>query len=142
MWQADWGRRDKTNLYVVPAAKFQEQEFLAYKLWPSAVIVDWRTDFLTSVRPTQRHMGLTVAGEIERIRQFCNSERQVFIIINTEYFLARFTEIEREQFWFGLWGDFPHLKGIIIFTALDTPAFLPNKLVLESWDNAGRLIKG
>ena len=142
MWKPDWGRRDRTNIYIVPAAKYDEQEFLGYRIWPSAAIVDWRTDFLSGVRPKQLHLGLTVSGEMDRIRRVGNSDRQVFVIINTEYFLAHFTPIERDRFWSSLWSDFPHLKGIVIFTTLDTAALLPNKVELERWANAGRLIQG
>lgn len=139
MWQPDWTRRDRTILYIVPSSRFQEQEFLTYQLLPSATVVDWRKDFLANVRPTQRRLGLTVTGELERLRRIGNSARSVFSIINTEYFLARFTEREREQFWLALWNDFPHLTGIIIFSALDTPALLPDKLDLENWRKDGRL---
>jgi hypothetical protein len=139
MWQPDWTRRDRTILYIVPAQRFEEQEFLTYQLLPSAVVVDWRKEFLANVRPTQRRMGLTVTGEIERIRRIGDSARRVFSIINTEYFLARITEREREQFWLAMWSDFPHLTGMIMFSALDTIALLPDKLDLESWRNEGRL---
>jgi hypothetical protein len=140
MWQLDWTRRDRTNLYLIPPTRYQEQEFLTYQLLPSAVVVDWRKEFLANVRPTQRLLGLTVSGELNRIRRIGDSARRVFSIINTEYFLARFTEREREQFWLALWGDFPHIKGIIIFSALDTPTLLPDKLDLENWRNDGRLL--
>jgi len=139
MWQPDWTRRDRTNLYLLPPGRYQEQEFLAFQLLPSAEVVDWRRQFLLTVRPTQRHMGLTVAGELERIRVIGNSARRVFCIINTEYFLARFNEKEREQFWLGLWSDFPHLTGLILFASLDTPALLPGKSDLDQWRSEGRL---
>jgi|SRR6185295_141853 len=139
MWQPEWTRRDKTNLYLFPPRRYEEQEFLTYQLLPSAEVVDWRKQFLSTVRPKQRHMGLTVAGELERIRRIGNSARRVFSIINTEYFLVRFTERERERFWLGLWSEFPHLMGIILFVALDMPALLPDKLDLENWRRDGRL---
>lgn len=139
MWQPDWTQRDRTILYIVPSTRFQEQEFLTYQLLPSATAVDWRKEFLAKVRPTQRRLGLTVASEIERIRRIGNSAQRVFSIINTEYFLAHFTEREREQFWLALWSDFPHLTGIIVFSVLNTPALLPDKLDLENWRKDGRL---
>ena len=73
-------------------------------------------------------MGITVASELQRLRAIGNSARRIFSIINTEYFLAKFTTMEREQFWLGLWSDFPHVTGIVLFTVLNTPAFLPDKL--------------
>jgi hypothetical protein len=140
MWQPNWTRRDRTNLHIVPPVRFQEQELLTYQLLPSAEVVDWRKEFLSNVRPAQRLLGLTVTGELERIRRIADSARRVFSIINTEYFLARFTENEREDFWLALWGDFPHHKGIIVFSVLDTAALLPNKLDLENWRNDDRLL--
>ena len=139
MWQPDWARRDMTNLYIVPPTRFQEQEFLTYQLLPAAAVVDWRKEFLGTLRPKQRRLGLSVAGELERLRRIGNSAQRVFSIINTEYFLARFTARELEQFWLALWSDFPHLTGIILFCTLDTPALLPDKLDLENWLNDGRL---
>src|SRR5437660_1737632 len=131
MWQPDWSRRNRSCLYLVPPARYEEQEFLTYQLVPSAEIIDWRQRFLSTVRPMQRHMGITVAAEIQRLQSIGNSARRVFSIINTEYFLAKFTAAEREQFWLGLWSDFPHVTGIVLFTALNTPALLPDKLDLE-----------
>jgi hypothetical protein len=141
MWKPDWTRRDRSNLYLVPPEKFDQQEFLTRQLSASAVIYDWREEFLKTVRPTQKLLGVSVRSEIERLQKVCNSGRQVFSIINTEYFLAYFDERMREQFWLSLFYDFPNLTGFIIFTVFDTPTLAPDKLVLEEWQKDGRLFR-
>jgi hypothetical protein len=139
MWKPDWTRRGKTNLYIVPPARYNEQDFLTYQLLPSAKVIDWRKEFLSAARKAQKRLGLTVASELERLDRIGNSERRVFSVINTEYFLARFNEREREQFWRGLFNGFPHLTGILVITALDSPSLLPSKFDLEDWRKDGRL---
>lgn len=141
MWKPDWTRRDRTSLYLVPPEKFDKQEILSYQLLPSVAIVDWRKEFLSSVRSTQKRLGITVRSEIERLQAICNSDRRVFSIINTEYFLAHFTEGEREQFWLALWSSFPNLTGFLLFTVLDTPMLSPDKYTLDDWQKDGRLFR-
>lgn len=139
MWKPDWTRRGRTHLYVVPHARFEEQELLAYALLSSSVVVDWRAEFLAAARPAQKRLGLSVAGEIERFTRIGNSDKRVFSIVNTEYLLARFDEPTREQFWLALFDGFPHLNGLLVFTVLDAPALLPDKLTLRDWEKEGRL---
>lgn len=139
MWKPDWNRRDKSHLYIVPRARYAEQELLTYALAPSAKVIDWRTEFLKTVRPTQKRLSLTIAGELERLRKIADADKKIFSFINTEYMLARFDERMREQFWLALWKNFPYLNGILLFTVLDSPAFLPDKLTLADWHTEGRL---
>lgn len=139
MWNPDWTRRGRTHLYIVPRERYLEQEFLTYALAPSAIVVDWRKYFLDQARPTQKRLSLTLADEIKRLTRIGNSDKRIFSIINTEYLLARFNEKEREQFWGALLDNFPHLNGLILFTALDAPALLPDKLTLANWQTDGRL---
>jgi len=139
MWKPNWSGRDRTNLYIVPASRYLEQELLAYQLYPSAVVIDWRKKFLDEVRPNQRRLGLTVAGELDRLRRITDSDAKVFSVINTEYLLGYFTEGERKQFWLSLWSRFPNLTGILIFTVLNSPVFLPDRLTLDLWGSTGRL---
>jgi hypothetical protein len=139
MWKPDWTRRDRSHLYIVPREKYLEQETLTYALAPSAKIVDWRAEFLNTVRPTQKRMGLTIDGEIKRLQKIVNTEKRIFSIINTEYMLAGFDEERREQFWLSLWKNFPNLSGILLFTVINAPAFLPDKLTLADWKSDNRL---
>lgn len=139
MWIPDWMRRDRTHLYIVPRERYAEQEFLTNAFAPSAVIVNWREEFLKNVRPTQKFLSLTLNGEMNRLRSIGNSDKQIFSIINTEYLLAGLDEAKREQFWLSLWSDFPHLTGILLFCVLDAPALLPDNLTLKDWQKDGRL---
>ncbi|HEX8198557.1 MAG TPA: hypothetical protein VF571_20345 [Pyrinomonadaceae bacterium] len=141
MWKPDWTRRDKTHLLIIPRERFAEQTLLTYALAPSAVVVDWREEFLREARPTQKRLSLTVAGEIDRLTRIGNRDKRIYSIINTEYLLAGFDERTRDQFWRSLWSDFPHLKGILLFTVLDAPAMLPDKLTLADWQADGRLFR-
>ncbi len=139
IWKPDWRRRDRTNLYIVPQSRFEEQEFLTNQLLPSARIFDWRKSFVDQARPAQKRLGISVETEIKRLQTVCNSEQKVFSIINTEYLLAHFTNAMREQFWLALWSSFPNFTGIILFTVLDAPALLPDQFALENWRREGRL---
>lgn len=140
IWKPDWTRRGRTHVYVVPRERYAEQKLLTYALAPSAVVIDWREDFLATARPAQKRLSLTIAGEIARLTRIGNSiDKRIFSVISTEYMLARFDENERRQFWLSLWSDFPHLSGILLFTVLDAPAFLPDKSSLETWQADGRL---
>ena len=140
MWEPDWTRRDRTVLQIISARRYSDQELFASQLFPASRIVDWRLDFLARARPRQRRLGVTVATEIRRLQELVDSERMVFSIINTEYLLARFSERERENFWLSMWSDFPHAKGFVIFTTLDSRALLPSSLDLQSWEQDGRLV--
>lgn len=139
MWKPDWKRRDRSHLYIVPPARFKDQEFLTYQLIPSAKVVDWRREFLATARPTQKLLGINVQTEIARLQNICNSEQKVFSVINTEYLLAHFTERMREQFWLALWSNFPNFTGILVFIVLNSPAILPDEYSLENWRKEERL---
>lgn len=139
MWKPDWTQRGRTNLYIVPRERYFEQKLLTEAFAPAAIIVDWRKDFLETARDKQKILSLTIADEINRLRRIGNADKRIFSIINTEYMLARFNERTREQFWLSLWNDFPHLNGVLLFTVLDAPAFLPDKSTLSIWENGGRL---
>lgn len=139
MWIPDWTRRDRTHLYVIPREKYREQEFLTNALTPSAIVVDWREDFLETARPTQKRLSLTIEDEKKRLKRIGESDKRIFSVINTEYMLARFDEEQRRQFWISLWNDYPHLNGILLFCVLDAPTLLPDKLTLENWRKDGRL---
>lgn len=140
IWKPDWTRRGKTHVYVVPRQRYGEQELLAYALAPSAVVVDWRKDFLDTMREGQKRLNLTIASETARLRRIGNSkDKRILALINTEYMLARFDEDERRRLWLSLRNDFPHLNGILLFTVLDAPQFLPDKATLNDWQADGRL---
>jgi hypothetical protein len=139
MWMPDWSRRDRTHLYIMPRERYAEQEILTNAFAPSALIVDWREEFLKNVRPTQKLLSLTVSGEMNRLRTIGNSDKQIYSIINTEYLLAGLDEGKRQQFWLSLWSDFPHLTGILLFCVIDAPALLPDNLTLKDWEKDGRL---
>ena len=137
-WTPDWTRRDKTVLCLVPPTKYSEQSLLARTLIPSAVVVDWRSDFLHSTRPGQKRLGLTVESEIRRLTLLAESDRRVFFVINTEYLIAGLDRRSLDQFWRALKNSFPHPKGIVIFCALNTKGFVPS--YLDEWRNGDRLI--
>ena len=138
MWQELWARRDRTALYLVPPEKYNQQEYLAHLL-PHVKVIDWREEFLQTATPTQRYLNLSVKSELDRIRKIGDSAKRVFCLINNEYFLTRLTARDRQRFWLGLWNDFPHTTGIIVFSVLDTPELLPDKIDLENWRKRGRL---
>jgi hypothetical protein len=139
MWNLDWTRRDKSNILLVPAEKFANQASLGRAAFPSSKIIDWREEFLRSVRPNQKRLSLAVESEIKRLTAIGNSDKRIFTVINTEYLLAGINEESKEQFWLALRNDFPHLEGILIFTVLASKEFLPDKLTLAAWKKAGRL---
>ena len=139
MWKPDWKRRDRSHLYIVPPSRYDAQEFLTYQLIASAKIVDWRKEFLAAARPSQKLLGINVQTEIKRLQTICDSEQKVYSVINTEYLLAHFSGRMREQFWLALWSSFPNFKGILIFTALNSSAFLPDNYSLENWRREERL---
>lgn len=139
MWHELSARRDKAVIYLVPPEQFQRQEFFA-RLWPFPTVIDWRQQFLeTQVRPAQAFLNVSVESELKRLRTIGDSASKFFCFINNEYLLARWKTSQREQFWFALWNNFPHLQGIIVFTVLNTPELLPSKMELEQWRKHGRL---
>jgi len=140
MWEPDWTRRDKTNLCLIPVESYADQENLMRTAFPAAKIIDWRRGFLDTARRTQKRLSLTVESETKKLSTIGNSDRRIFAVINTEYMLAALDEQKREQFWLALRTNFPHLEGIIVFTALAAKEFVPDKLTLTAWRNAGRLI--
>ena len=139
MWLPDWTRRGRTHLYVIPRERYAEQEFLTNAFAPAAVVVDWREDFLTTARKTQKRLGITIDDEKKRLTRIGNSDKKIFSIINTEYLLAGLNEDRRKEFWLSLWNDYPHLNGVLLFCVLDAPQFLPDKLTLEDWRKDDRL---
>jgi hypothetical protein len=140
VWQEIWGKRNKTLLYLVPPNLYGRQEAVAYQL-PSVNVIDWREEFLRTVRPDQRHLNLTVQGELERLKQYSDERGGILCFINTEYMLTRFDRSEREAFWRGLWSDFPYCQSVIVFSVLDSPELLPTGINFEQWEASGRVIR-
>lgn len=140
MWEPDWTRRDRTLLCIMSPNSYASQEALARSIFPSSRVIDWRTEFLNTLRPTQKRLDLSVDSEIKRLAKIGDSEKRIFSIINTEYMLAGFTPEKRDQFWLALKGDFPHSKGILIFSVLAAKDLMPHKLTLEDWLRGGRLL--
>jgi hypothetical protein len=133
-----WARRDKTALYLIPPQKYHLQHLFGSRL-PQVEIIDWRERFLQDLAPSQRYLNLSVKGELDRIRKIGNTKEKAFCLINNEYFLAYLSTKQRRQFWQGLWNDFPYLEGVIVFTVLDSPEILPDKIDLRRWKKQGRL---
>ncbi len=138
MWQDAWIRRDKTLLYLIPRDQFSRQEALAHQL-PHANVVNWREEFLRTVRPSQRYLSLSVQGELDRLKQIGEIRKSILCFINNEYFLTRFNGPERAAFYRGLWSDFAHHQSIIVFTILDSVQLLPSGVELEQWEMSGRV---
>lgn len=138
MWNDLWTLRDKTALFLVPPEKYREQAEIAGRL-PSATVVDWREVVLGDVKPSQRFLNTSVDTELARIRKIADSGGETICLVNTEYFLARFSPEERGRFWRGLWGSFPHTASAVVLFVLNSAEIVPDKLDLAAWEQQGRL---
>lgn len=137
MWEDVWNRKDRALLLLIPTAEFARQEPFVHQL-PHIRVIDWRMEFIRTLRPDQRFLNLRVQGELDRLKAWVNSnEGSILCVINTEYALTRFDFNERQLFWRGLWMDFPYSRSIVVFSVLDSPELLPSNL--EQW-RAGRRI--
>jgi hypothetical protein len=125
-------------LLIPPERYARQQEFVTEHL-SGVITLDWRAEFLKTVRPEQRYLNLSVRGEVERLKTASVARRgEALCFINTEYALTRFSYDDRQEFWRALWGDFPYSEAILIYAALDTPDLLP--FDLETWKKAGRVL--
>lgn len=140
MWSRFQHSRECTLILLIPPSRFARQEEFVYeKLDAIDAVLDWRAEFLSAVKPTQRYLNLSVRGEVQRLKEVSAVRAgQALCIINTEYALARFGSDERQEFWRALWADFPYNQSILIYAALDSPALLPFNL--ERWKAAGRVL--
>ncbi len=132
------GSRDRTLMLLIPPERYARQpDFVAAHL-SGVIVLDWRAEFLRTVRPAQRYLNLSVRGEVERLKQASAARKgDALCFINTEYALAHFSYDERQEFWRALWGDFPYSDAILIYAALDARELLPD---LEQWKQAGRVL--
>jgi hypothetical protein len=138
MWEEVWNRKDRTLLLLIPTAEFARQEPFVRQL-PHVRVVDWRKEFLQTLRPDQRFLNLRVQSELDRLKVWVKSnEGSIICVINTEYALSRFDPNERQLFWRGLWLDFPYCTSIVVFSVLDSPELLPCNL--EQWRASRRLV--
>jgi hypothetical protein len=140
MWKKRFQHsRERTLLLLVPPERFARQEEFVYEKLSAISVLDWRAEFLQTVKTGHKHLNLSVRGEVERLKEASAARPgQTLCVINTEYALTRFSYDERQEFWRALWGDFPYNESILIYSALDAPALLP--LHLERWKAAGRVL--
>lgn len=138
MWKDLWPLRDKTALFLVPPAKYREQESIAHRL-PNTTVKDWRAEVLEAAAPSHRYVNSDVDAEIDRIRKISASDRKTFCLVNTEYFLVRFSRAERDRFWQTLWNGLPHATGVVVLFVLASQEILPGSLELDRWRERGRL---
>lgn len=132
-------RRDRTLIMLIPPQRCRHQAVFVHEHLDGFVLLDWRAEFLKTVRPEQRYLNLSVRGEVQRLKEAGAAHRhEMLCFINTEYALTYFDYDARQEFWRALWGDFPYNDAILIYTALDVPALLP--FDLEQWKQAGRVL--
>lgn len=140
MWRTRFQySRDRTLILPIPPGRCRDQEVFVYEHLSGIVLLDWRAEFLKTVKPEQRYLNLSVRSEVQRLKDAGrNFRRETLCFIKTEFALTYFTYDERQEFWRALWGDFPYNEAILIYTALDAPALLP--FDLEQWKKAGRVL--
>lgn len=131
--------RYRTLILPIPPEFYARQQEFVYEHLSGVNILDWRAEFLKTVKPEQRYLNLSVRGEVQRLKEASAQQKgQTLCFINTEYALTRFTYDERQEFWRALWGDFPYSDAILIYTALAVPTLLP--FDMEQWQRAGRVL--
>lgn len=140
MWRTKFRySRDRTLIMPILPERYRDQAVFAREHLSGIVLLDWRAEFLKTVKPEQRYLNLSVRGEVQRLTAASRTYRkETLCFINTEYALTYFSYDARQEFWRALWGDFPYNEAILIYTALDTPALLP--FDLEQWKKAGRVL--
>ncbi len=140
MWRTRFRySRERTLILLIPREYYARQKEFVYEHLSGVGILDWRAEFLKTVKPEQRYLNLGVRDETQRLKEVSALQKwQTLCFINTEYALTRFSYDERQEFWCALWGDFPYNEAILIYSALDVPALLP--FDLEKWKKAGRVL--
>jgi hypothetical protein len=140
MWRTKFRySRDRTLILPIPPERHRDQAVFVHEHLSFIDLLDWRAEFLKTVKPEQRYLNLSVRGEVQRLKDASAAHRKkTLCFINTEYALTYFTYDKRQEFWRALWGDFPHNEAILIYTALGAPALLP--FDLEQWKKAGRVL--
>src|SRR5262245_8700486 len=128
MWRKDFQySRARTLILLIPPEHYTRQEGFVHERISGAVsILDWRKEFLNTVKPEQQYLNLSVSDEARRLKEVSVlQKKQTICFINTEYALTRFSYEERQDFWRSLWSDFPYNEAILIYSALDMPMLLP-----------------
>lgn len=140
MWQTKFlYSRERTLILPIPPERYARQEDFVHEQLSGISILDWRAEFLKTVKPEQRYLNLSVRNEVQWLKEVSARQRGYMLcLINTEYALTRFNDDERQEFWRSLWGDFPYNEAILIYSALDVPTLLP--FDLEQWKRAGRVL--
>lgn len=140
MWRTKFQySRERTLILPIPPERYARQEEFVHEHLSGIRILDWRAEFLKTVKPEQRYLNLSVRDEVQSLKNLSASQRgYTLCFINTEYALTRFSYDARQEFWRALWGDFPHNEAILIYSALAVPALLP--FDLEQWKKAGRVL--
>ena len=138
-WKRFQSSRERTLILLVPPERHARQEEFVHEHLSGVSIVDWRAEFLKTVKPEQRYLNLSVRDEAQWLKEASARRKgQMFCVINTEYALTRFSYDERQEFWRSLWGDFPYNEAILIYSALAAHELLP--FDLEQWKKAGRVL--
>lgn len=140
MWQTRFRySRERTLILLIPPERYAQQQEFVYEHLSGVSILDWRAEFLKTVRPEQHYLNLSVCGEVQRLKEVSALQKgHILCFINTEYALAQFSYDARQEFWRALWGNFPYNEAILIYTALNSPALLPSNM--EQWKKASRVL--
>jgi len=140
MWRTKFRySRERTLILPIPPERFAQQEEFVHEHLSGVSILDWRAEFLKTVKPEQRYLNLSVRDEAQWLKKVSARQKgHTICLINTEYALTRFSYDERQEFWRTLWGDFPYNEAILIYSVLDVPDLLP--FDLEPWKRADRVL--
>jgi hypothetical protein len=140
MWRTKFRySRERTLILPIPPERYARQEEFVHEHLSGVSILDWRAEFLKTVKPEQRYLNLSVRDEAQWLKKVSARQKgHTICLINTEYALTRFSYDERQEFWRTLWGDFPYNEAILIYSALDVPDLLP--FDLEPWKRADRVL--
>jgi len=140
MWRTKFRySRERTLILPIPPERYARQEEFVHEHLSGVSILDWRAEFLKTVKPEQRYLNLSVRDEAQWLKKVSARQKgHTICLINTEYALTRFSYDERQEFWRTLWGDFPYNEAILIYSVLDVPDLLP--FDLEPWKRADRVL--
>jgi hypothetical protein len=140
MWRTKFRySRERTLILLIPPERYGRQDEFVHEHLSGVSILDWREEFLKTVKPEHRYLNLSVRDEAQRLKEVSARHKgRALCVINTEYALTHFSYDERQEFWRALWGDFPYNEAILIYSALAVPALLP--FDLEQWKKADRVL--
>jgi len=140
MWRTKFRySRERTLILPIPPERYARQEEFVHEHLSGVSILDWRAEFLKTVKPEQRYLNLSVRDEAQWLKKVSARQKgHTICLINTEYALTRFSYDERQEFWRMLWGDFPYNEAILIYSVLNVPDLLP--FDLEPWKRADRVL--